>query len=128
MLDEAKIRVMTRLAAYEEGAGKKYMPVAGYFRGDFISLQLILSFICGTVAFLVVVGLLLFCNFETILSEIYNIDLVEFVQKAGKIYLICLGIYLLATYAWSVMKFQKAKRSVNSYIAAMDKLSKKYYE
>lgn len=128
MLDETKIRVMTRLAAYEEGAGKKYIPITSYFRGDFISLQLILSFVCGTVAFLVVVGLLAFCNFETFLSEIYDIDLVEFAKHAGRIYLICMGIYLLATYAWSTYKYQKAKKSINSYISVMDKLSKKYYE
>ena len=87
-----------------------------------------MSFVCGTVAFLVVVGLLAFCNFETFLSEIYDIDLVEFAKRAGRIYLICMGIYLLATYAWSTYKYQKAKKSINSYISVMDKLSKKYYE
>ncbi len=128
MLDGVKIRVMTKLASYEEGAGKKYMPIVGYFRGDYISLQLILSFVCGTIAFLVVVGLLAFCNFETFLSEVYDIDLIEYAKHIGKIYLICMGLYLLATYAWAVYKYSKAKKSVNSYISVMDKLSRKYYE
>jgi len=128
MLDEKKIRVMTKLAAYEEGAGKKYMPIAGYFRGDFISKQIILSFVCGTIAFLMVVGLLAFCNFEIFLSEIYDIDLVEYGKKIGKTYIICMAIYLIGTYIWSVLKFSRAKKSLNSYISVMDKLSKRYYE
>lgn len=128
MLDELKIRVMTKLAAYEEGAGKKHLPITSYFRGDYISLQLILSFISGTVAFVSVVALLVFCNFETILSDIYDIDLIEFVKRVGKIYVICMAIYLLATYAWAVYRYSKAKKSVNSYISVMDKLSRKYYD
>lgn len=128
MLDEKKIRVMTKLAAYEEGAGKKYMPIAGYFRGDYISKQLILSFICGTIAFLMVAGLLAFCNFETFLSEIYNIDLLEYGKKIGKTYVISMGIYLVCTYIWAVLKYRRAKKSLNSYISVMDKLSKRYYE
>lgn len=128
MLDEVKIRVMTKLATYESGAGKKYIPIVGYFRGDYISLQLILSFVSGTIAFVSVAALLAFCNFETILSDIYDIDLVEYTRHMGKLYVICMGIYLLATYIWSVLKYSKAKKSTNSYISVMDKLSRKYYE
>ncbi len=36
MVDETKVRVMTRLAAYEEGTGKKYLPIGQYFRTDYI--------------------------------------------------------------------------------------------
>jgi len=128
MLDEKKIRVMTKLAAYEEGAGKKYMPISGYFRGDYISMQLLSSFICGTIAFLMVAGLLAFCRFEEFLSNIYDINLVEYGKQIGKAYVYGMAIYLVLTYIWSVLKYQKAKKSLNSYISVMDKLSKKYYE
>lgn len=128
MIDETKVRVMTRLASYEEGAGKKYLPVAKYFRGDYISLQLLRSFISGTVAYIVVFGLIAFCNFETFLSEIYDIDLVDYARNLGKKYIIFIAIYLVATYIWAVLKYKKAKKSVRSYISVMDKFSNKYYE
>lgn len=128
MIDETKVRVMTRLASYEEGAGKKYLPVAKYFRGDYISLQLLRSFISGTVAYIVVFGLIAFCNFEMFLSEIYDIDLVDYARNLGKKYIIFIAIYLVATYIWAVLKYKKAKKSVRSYISVMDKFSNKYYE
>lgn len=128
MIDETKVRVMTRLASYEEGAGKKYLPVAKYFRGDYISLQLLRSFISGTVAYIVVFGLIAFCNFEMFLSEIYDIDLVDYARNLGKKYIIFIAIYLVATYIWAVLKYKKAKKSVRSYISVMDKFSDKYYE
>ncbi|MCR4749813.1 MAG: hypothetical protein K5877_08505 [Lachnospiraceae bacterium] len=127
MIDETKVRVMTRLAAYEEGAGKKYLPIGQYFRTDYISMQLLKSFVCGTLAFVVVGGLLAFCNFETILEGIYDMDLVGYITRVGKIYIIFMALYLIPTYIWAAYKFAKAKKSLNSYISVMDKLSKKYY-
>ena len=56
MVDETKVRVMTRLAAYEEGTGKKYLPIGQYFRTDYIFMQLLKSFVYGTLAFAIVVG------------------------------------------------------------------------
>lgn len=128
MLDETKVRVMARLASYEEGAGKKYMPIAKYFRGDYISLQLLRSFISGTVAYLMVFGLIAFCNFESFLSDIYDIDLIEFAKGLGKKYIIFMAVYMIATYVWAVLKYSRAKKSVKSYISVMEKFSNKYYE
>ena len=127
MVDETKVRVMTRLAAYEEGTGKKYLPIGQYFRTDYIFMQLLKSFVYGTLAFAIVVGLLAFINFEAFLEGIYDIDLVGYITHLGKTYIILMALYLIPTYIWSVYKFSKAKNSLNSYISVMDKLSRKYY-
>ena len=34
MLNEEKVRVMTKLAIYEQGEGKKYLPISKYYRSD----------------------------------------------------------------------------------------------
>ena len=38
MLNEEKIKVMNKLAMYEQGEGKKYLPVSRYYRSDYIGL------------------------------------------------------------------------------------------
>lgn len=125
MLDEKNIRVMTKLASYEEGVGKKYMAIGNYFRTDYITLQLLKSFVCGTIAFLAVGGIMLFCNFEMLMGEAYETDLVEFAKGLGKKYLILIGLYLLATYIWSAWKYTKAKKSLNSYKDVLNKLEQR---
>ena len=127
MVDETKVRVMTRLAAYEEGAGKKYLPIGQFFRGDYVFLQLLKSFVSGTFSFLLVIGLWAFCNFENLLEGIYDIDIMGYAKTLGKTYVILMVCYLVPTYIWAVYKFTKAKKSLNSYISVMDKMSKKYY-
>ena len=43
MINEEKVAVMTRMAAYETGEGKKDIAVCGYFRSDYIGFQLLKS-------------------------------------------------------------------------------------
>ena len=44
MLNEEKIKIMNRLAMYEQGEGKKYLPVSRYYRSDYIGLAMIKNF------------------------------------------------------------------------------------
>ena len=41
MLNEEKIKIMNKLAMYEQGEGKKYLPVSRYYRSDYIGLSLL---------------------------------------------------------------------------------------
>lgn len=119
---------MTRLAAYEEGVGKKYVPIGHYFRTDFICLKLLESFVCGTFAFLAIVGIMAFYNFEIIMGDIYNMDLVEYAKSFGKKYVICMAVYLILTYVYATYKYSRARKSLKSYNTVLENLKKHYYE
>ena len=41
MLNEKKIALMTKMAIYEQGEGKKSFPMSKYYRSDYLSLRLI---------------------------------------------------------------------------------------
>ncbi len=45
MLNEEKIRLMTKAASYEAGEGKKALAMNKYFRGDYISINLAPGFL-----------------------------------------------------------------------------------
>ena len=124
MVNKNKVILMTRLAAYENGVGKKYVNTGHYFRGDYVGLQLIKSFVCGTLSYLAIVIVIAFYNFELFMSDVYATDLVEFGKKQGKTYLLCMGIYLVATYIVAMYRFRRAKRSLKAYNAFLSRLSK----
>ena len=58
MISEQRVKLMTRLAAYEQKEGKKNEEIGSYFRGDYISFQILKSVIYGTMAFLLVLLIL----------------------------------------------------------------------
>lgn len=124
MVDEEKVILMTRLASYEAGEGKKYVPIANYFRTDYISAQILKSVVAGVVAFLSLVGIFLFYNFETIMEDIYTIDFVEIGKKTGTIFAICMVIYVIITYILAVYRYGRARKSLKVYYANLKKVDK----
>ena len=44
MVNEEKVKIMNRLAMYEHGEGRKYLPVSRFYRSDYIGLALIKNF------------------------------------------------------------------------------------
>lgn len=124
MIDEEKVILMTKLAAYEQDEGRKYNNVAGYFRSDYISSQMLRSFIAGTLSFLAIMGVYLFYNFEVIMEDIYNTDLIAFVKSFGYKYLICIGIYMVFTYALAMYRYNKARGGIRHYYSNLKKLER----
>ena len=60
MLNEERIKLMTRMASYEEHEGRRNMAIGNYFRSDYIGFQVMKSIISATLAFAIVLGIVVF--------------------------------------------------------------------
>lgn len=127
MLNEEKIVLMTKLASYEAGEGKKYVAIANYFRSDYIGLQVLKAVISGTIAFMVLFGIYVFYNFESFMQDVYKVDLLGLGKQIGLVYLICIGAYALIAYILATYRYNRARQSLKTYYGNLKKLSK-YYE
>lgn len=115
MLNEERIRLMTRMAAYEEHEGKKDIAISGYFRGDYISFQLLKSAIYATVGFILAVAMYVLYNGETFLEDFYKMDFMEFFKGILSKYCLVMAIYLVISYFVYSYRYHKAKRHVKQY-------------
>lgn len=113
---------MAKMASYEEHGGKKDKAVAGYFRGDYIGSQLIISIIVMTVAFAMIVGAYLAFNFEDVMANIYTMDLVEIGKKLMMAYLIIMIVYLIVTYIVYRIRYTRARKRLNVFYAYLNRL------
>ncbi|MCR5849012.1 MAG: hypothetical protein K6G75_12985 [Lachnospiraceae bacterium] len=104
-----KIRLMTRIAIYEKTEGKKNEPVAKYFRSDYIGLKILTSLVSATFVFLMIIGLYVLCNSETLLTDFYRIDLME---EARKLILYYIGFVVAYISVVAVVFFVKYNKSV----------------
>lgn len=124
MLSEERIRLMTKMASYEEGKGKEYMPIKQYYRKDYVTLGMIKTLITSTMAF----GILFLCwilyEMENITELLANRDLTEFGMSILMIYLIfaaCYQVIALIVYNW---RYTKATVSMKEYHSVMKKAAK----
>lgn len=126
MLDKDKIILMTRMASYEATEGKKMIPIAGYFRSDYVGFNIIKSAVSVTLAFIVIVSVYLVCNADKFISEFYEANFMDVVSRFINIYGFVLIIYVLVSYIVYSFKYTAARKSVRIYQKALKKLISMY--
>ena len=122
MLDEQKVRRMTKMAFYESHGGKKDKAVARYFRGDYVSMHLLISFLFITMAFLAVIAAYLCFNFEEFMSTIYTMDLAALAKTILIYYGLALLVYLAVTYVIYQIRYRKARWRLDLFQELLDRL------
>ena len=115
MLSEERIKLMTKMAAYEENEGKRYMAIGSYFRSDYMGKQIIHSVISATAAFLPLIGLYIFYHMETLMQDIYKVDLLALGKQVLEYYVIFVGVYALITYIIYSFRYSRARKSLRKY-------------
>ena len=127
MVNENRVILMTKLASYEAHEGKKYLAVGRYFRSDYISLQLLKSFISGTLAFCIVAGMAVLYDMEGFMKNFYQTeDMIELVKDIGVVYLVAMGVYLLISYVVAAYQYNRSRQSLKTYYGNLKKLAKSY--
>ena len=103
------------MAAYEEHEGRKDIAISEYFRGDYISFQLLKSAIYATVGFALAVAMYVLYNMETFLEDFYKMDIMEFLKEILSKYCLVIALYLVISYFVYSYRYYKAKKNVKKY-------------
>jgi len=126
MLNEERVKLMTRMASYEAGEGKRNMNIGKYFRSDYISFQVIKSIISATIAFVICFALYLFYDFEHFMQDIYKMDLIQFAKNVLIIYAVVVIGYSVISYIVYAIRYNRARKSLKKYYNNLRKLSGLY--
>ena len=123
MVNEDRVKLMARMAAYEKEEHKKNKMIVSFFRSDYISMQMLKTVVCTTIAFAVMFGLYVLYDFELFMKEIYRMDMFEFIKSVIVIYGIFLAVMLVVTYVLSLYQYNKALQNTKRYYTNLKKLS-----
>lgn len=126
MINEEKIKIMNKLAMYEQREGKKYLPISKFYRSDYIGQALIKNFFLVTIGyFLVLAGVAAYFG-EYLLENIHKMNLIQTGIYVIIGYVVTLALYTVLTYVLYSVKYAKAKKSVRGYYGDLTKLGKIY--
>lgn len=128
MINKEKVALMTKLAAYEDGEGKKNIPHSKYFREDYVSLKMINTGILVTLAYILVLAIIVFVNVEKMMTQIANMDFVKLGKIVITYYVIIFVSYMLISYIVYSVKFKRVRKSLNGYNGNLKKLYALYKE
>ena len=94
MLNEERIRSMTRLAIYENNEGKKTIPLSHYYKSDYVSKSLMKSFVYGTISFGIMLGMWMIYQMDNAKKSLFGGNLEQFLIQIILLYLIFLITHL----------------------------------
>lgn len=126
MLNNDRIRLMTRLAVYEQGEGREYMPVSRYYRKDYVALKMIKAFLYATIAFCILFLLNLLYHAEDFLSTLYQMDYQKYAVGILIKYLIFVAVYQVIAYAVYSYRYQKGQKRLKHYHNRLKKVLRLY--
>lgn len=126
MLDESRIKLMTKMASFEKNEGKKSMAIGTYFKGDYIGKEIIKSIVYGTIAFAIVFGMYIAYDFELLMQDIYKMDVLEFGRTIAIYYFRFIIAYGVITYVVYALRYQSARRNLRAYYNNLKRLNSSY--
>lgn len=126
MLDEKKIRLMTKIAKYEQNEGKEDIRIAGYYRSDFLASALLKNLVLTTIGYGAAVALYLGSRGDSFLEELDLLHLVLLVVMIVAGYLIALVCYSGVVYIKESLRYSRAQRDIRVYDSQLKALEKFY--
>ena len=114
MIHEDRVRQMIKLAVYDENKSMGEKKPAQYFRKDYLALEMIKSFFCGTMAYAIIV----------ILGAVYllgngagDISTVNFIR------ILILTVVLYAIYS---ARYEKGRKASREYYHTLKRVNEMY--
>lgn len=128
MLNNDKIRVMTKLAIYESGKGKEDIKLSQYFKKDYIRLQTLNTVVFSTIGYGLILLLIGVYQSEYLIAEAVNLEYKSIGMYILGLYVMTLTVYILATIIGSTLKYDASRKKLAGYNRGLKYLSKIYEE
>ncbi|MBQ1871298.1 MAG: hypothetical protein IJK13_02635 [Lachnospiraceae bacterium] len=122
MVNEEKVRLMTKLAVFEENKGKKTLPIGDYYRSDYISKNLLSGFIAGTFAYLILFAIWALHEGEQLVQKLLALDFGHIIFMVIVFYGIFMVLYLTVCYLVGDAKYRRSVKSLKAYKKALKRL------
>ena len=115
MLNNDKIRLMTKLALYENKEGKEDIRLSKYYKTDFVRYQVIKSLIYSTIGYALILVLLFLYKSEYIIQNAVTLDYKTIGVYILGFYIIIVAVYGLASFVgYSINMMHQEKNWVST--------------
>ena len=126
MLNEERIRLMTRAADFEQREGNSAFKVNDYYRGDYVSLHMVKAAISGSCAYIIMLVLWLFSQLESLLSNMHTMDMQSFLTGMVKWYILFMIVFEAVVFFAYNVKFNRTREMMKSYYQQLKEIGQLY--
>ncbi len=126
MLDKNRVRLMTKMAAYEKSLAVEDFKISSYYKKDYASMNTLITAIWVTIGYALIVGLVGVCNLDALLKDLTVTKLFIMGGAVVGAYLVILIIYCVCAGSFYKTRHNKAKQRMKKYYRDLSRLGKIY--
>lgn len=126
MLNESRVKLMARMAAYESTQGKEDQKISSYHKKDYTSFNTLITIIWITVGYVILAGLIMIGYMDLIMAEFTMTRIIMIGGIAVGIYLALIIIYGIGSSNFYKKRYKLAKKRMKQYYRDLSRLGKLY--
>ena len=126
MLNIRKTRLMTRLAIYEEGAGRQDIKLSKYYKSDYVRLQILKTILSVTVGYVLVLALVALYKSEYLIAQAVTLDYRAIGMTVLVIYVVLLTVYIVGAIIGYSIKYDLSRGKLAKYFRML-KVMRRFY-
>ena len=119
LLNENKVKMMTKMAIYEKNEGRRMLRTARYFKGDYVAFGILKTLITTTLAFAIVAIMY-------VVENINSMDYLAFGKKVAIYYIIMLVIFAITAGFVYSFQYENSRKGLKKYFSRLNKLERFY--
>lgn len=128
MVNEEKVRIMTKLASFEKGVSKDEIREGGLFKSDYIRSHLIVTIWSYSVAFILILFLLGLYYFDYLVSDAGIREIRSLAIAIAAIYVLVLLCCIFFTVTIYSSRYQQTQKKRKEYYNELKRLEAFYVQ
>lgn len=126
MVNEKKVRLMTRMAMYEEKAGREDLKITAYSKKDYVGFQTTITVLWITAGYLLVAGIGIFAFIDELFGALSFSALLVFAGVVFALYLAIVISYGIGSAKFYRKKYDRARKRTKIFNHDLTRLSRMY--
>lgn len=126
MLNNRKIRLMTKLARYEKGEGKEDIKLSKYYKTDYVRLNILKTIVATTVGYVLILLVVVLYQAEYLIEEAVRLDYAAIGKTVLGYYIALLVVYIALAAVGYMIRYNVSRRKLARYYRLLKKLRKLY--
>lgn len=125
-MNEKRVRLMTKLAAFEEEHHGMIRQAGTYYRSDFVGVNLLKNILRGTAAFFIGLALWACYHSEELMEKLNTMDVMGLGRQILIAYGVLMILFLALSYVIYSIRFFQCEKKLQSYRLMLERLGKEY--
>lgn len=126
MLNENKVKMMTKMAIYEKNEGRRMLKTARYFKSDYIAFGILKTLITTSIAYIIMLIMYVLYNMESIIKDINKIDYTEVGTNLIIGYVAMIAVFSAIAFVVYGKQYDNSRNGLKRYFSRLNKLERFY--